>query len=99
MSHVSSQSLSEFRLKADETLDRINRTGEAELLTVDGEARAVLLSPQAFEALAREIELSRDVCSIRKSIAQINDGKFRDVDDALNSIRSELLDMKRKQSA
>lgn len=96
---MSSQSLNEFRLNADETLDRINRTGEAELLTVNGETRAVLLSPKAFDALAREIELSRDVASIRKSVAQIDEGKFRDVDVAFNSIRSELIEMKRKQSA
>jgi hypothetical protein len=35
------QSLTDFRLKAAETLERLNQTGEAEIITVNGEARAV----------------------------------------------------------
>jgi prevent-host-death family protein len=51
--------LSDFRQKAGETLDRINRTGNAEILTVNGEARAVLLSPAAYDEIARDAELTR----------------------------------------
>ena len=39
------QSLTDFRQNANQTLDRLGKTGEAEILTVNGEARAVLLSP------------------------------------------------------
>lgn len=52
------QSVTAFRQNATETLDRLARTGEAEVLTVDGEARAVLLSPAAYDAMVREARLS-----------------------------------------
>src|SRR5438874_2509301 len=52
------QSLTDFRQKATETLDRLNQTGEAEILTVNGEARAVLLSPAAYDELARDADPS-----------------------------------------
>src|SRR5665213_3489406 len=84
------QSLSDFRQKAAETLDRLNRTGEAEILTVNGEARAVLLSPAAFDELTREAQLTRDVAVIRKAMKQIDDGHGMEVDDVFSSIRAEL---------
>lgn len=88
------QSLTDFRQKATETLDRLNKTGEAEILTVNGEARAVLLSPAAFDDLAREALLTRDVAVIRKAMKEIDEGKGVDVDTAFQSIRAELLAMK-----
>lgn len=69
------QSLTDFRQKATETLDRINRTGMAEILTVNGEARAVLMSPAAYDELAREAELARDVAVIRRAAREIKEGK------------------------
>jgi len=88
------QSLSDFRQKAAETLDRLNRTGEAEILTVNGEARAVLISPAVYDELAREAQLTRDVTVIRRAMKEIDEGKGVDVDTAFQSIRAELLAMK-----
>jgi prevent-host-death family protein len=48
------QSLTDFRQKATETLNRLNKTGQAEILTVNGKARAVLLSPKGYDELARD---------------------------------------------
>ncbi len=72
------QSLDEFRRKATETLDRLSQTGEAEILTVDGEARAVLLSPAAYDELAEASNVSRDVTVIRQAVRELDDGKGRD---------------------
>ncbi|MCC6422671.1 MAG: type II toxin-antitoxin system Phd/YefM family antitoxin [Phycisphaerales bacterium] len=91
------QSLTDFRQKASETLERINRTGEAEILTVNGEAKAVLLSPVIYDELAREAQLSRDVAAMRRSREQIDQGKSRDVDAIFDDIRSRLLEMKKKR--
>lgn len=88
------QSLTDFRQKAAETLDRLNKTGEAEILTVNGEARAVLLSPAVYDELAREAQLTRDVTVIRQAMKEIDEGKGVDVDTAFQSIRNELLAMK-----
>src|SRR5580693_4961935 len=92
------QSLSDFRQKAGETLDRLNKTGEAEILTVNGEARAVLLSPAAYDELAREALLAYDAAAIRRSIQQFREGKGRDVNVFLDEVRAQLLAMKAAQS-
>ncbi len=88
------QSLTDFRQKATETLDRLNATGEAEILTVNGQARAVLLSPAVFDQLARDAQLTRDVAIIRKAIQQLDDGQGMAADEAMAPIRAKLLAMK-----
>lgn len=84
------QSLTDFRQNANQTLDRLGQTGEAEILTVNGEARAVLLSPAAFDALSRDAQLTRDVAVMRKAMREIRDGNGIDVDEAFGSLRKEL---------
>jgi PHD/YefM family antitoxin component YafN of YafNO toxin-antitoxin module len=91
------QSLSDFRQKATETLDRLARTGEAEILTVNGEARAVLLSPAAYDEIARDAELTRDVAAIRRAMKEFDEGKGRPVDDFFDEVRAKLLAMKAAQ--
>src|SRR5271156_6295529 len=88
------QSLSEFRKKAAETIARLNRTGDAEILTVNGEARAVLMSPAVYDELAREAQLARDVAVIQRSLKEIKEGKGRPVKEVFADIRAELLAMK-----
>lgn len=88
------QSLTDFRQKAAETLERLNRTGEAEILTVNGEAKAVLLAPAVYDELNREAQLTRDAAVIRKAMKQIDGGQGMEVDDVFNAIRAELLAMK-----
>jgi prevent-host-death family protein len=91
------QSLSDFRQKAGETLDRLNETGEAEILTVNGEARAVLLSPAAYDAMAREVLLVRDIAAIQLARQEFKDGKGKDVSVAFAELRAELLALKAKR--
>lgn len=91
------QSLTDFRAKASETIERINRTGEAEIITVNGEARAVLLAPAIYDELAREVELARDVAAIRKSMKQIAEGNRITAEELHRQLRGELLAMKAAQ--
>jgi prevent-host-death family protein len=84
------QSLTEFRQKASQTLERLNQTGDAEILTVNGEARAVLLSPAMYDELARDAQLRRDVAVMRTAIGQIERGKGQDAEKFLREVRSGL---------
>ena len=84
-------SLAEFRDAAVETLDRVNRTGEAEVITMDGEERAVLVSPRVYREMVREAQLARDVENIRISTAQIAAGQHQTVDEVSHEIRQMLL--------
>lgn len=99
VSTKNTQSLSDFRQKAAETLDRLNRTGEAEILTVNGEARAVLLAPAVYDELAREAQLSIDVANIRKAMKQIDEGDYKEAGVFFDELHAMLLDMKAKQQA
>lgn len=92
------QSLTDFRQKATETLERLNKTGEAEILTVNGEARAVLLAPAAYDELAREAQAARDAAVMREAVRQLKEGNSRDAGDVLNDLRRELLAKKKGKS-
>jgi PHD/YefM family antitoxin component YafN of YafNO toxin-antitoxin module len=92
------QSLSDFRKKAAETIDRLNQTGEAEILTVNGEARAVLVAPAVYDELAREALLARDVAAIRRSIKQLDAGQGSNSNTVFAELRAELLAMKESKA-
>lgn len=85
------QSLKDFGENAAATLARLNETGEAEILTVDGEACAVLLSPAAYVAMARNLDSSRDAAAIGRSMQQHRDGLSVDADVFFDELRSALL--------
>jgi PHD/YefM family antitoxin component YafN of YafNO toxin-antitoxin module len=91
------QSLSAFRKTAAETIARLNRTGDAEIITVNGEARAVLISPAVYDELAREAELSRDVAAIQRAMKELDEGKGVEAKVFFAELRSELLAMKAAQ--
>ena len=88
------QSLTDFRLKAAETLERLNQTGEAEIITVNGEARAVMLSPAAFDELAREAQLSRDLAVMRQAMKELDQGSCQEAGAFFDGLRAKLLAMK-----
>lgn len=88
------QSVSDFKTNYTRTLDRINRTGEAEILTQNGQARAVLLSPKAFDQLMDDAQLTRDVAMIRMSHAEYQRGEARLADEVFDELRGKLLAMK-----
>ncbi len=86
------QSLDQFGRTAAATVERVAQTGVAEVITVDGRPRAVLVSADAYDAMAREAQLSRDVAMMRQSMAEIAAGQGLDA-------RQELLAMKAAQQA
>jgi hypothetical protein len=88
------QSLTEFRQKATQTLERLNKSGDAEILTVNGDARAVLLSPTIYDELARDAQLSRDAAVMQTAIRQIEQGKGREAGEFFDELRAQLVTMK-----
>ena len=87
------QSLSEFRKTAAQTIARLNQTGEAEILTVNGEARAVLLSPTVYDEMAREIELARDAKAIHQAMEEIDQGKSQEAGKLFDGLAAKLAAM------
>ena len=91
------QSLSEFRKTAAQTIERLNKTGDAEILTVNGEGWPASMSPAVYDQLAREVEVARDVAAIRRSMKEFDEGKGRPVDEFFGELRAKLLAMKADQ--
>jgi prevent-host-death family protein len=93
------QSLDQFGRTAAATVERVAQTGVAEVITVDGRPRAVLVSADAYDAMAREAQLSRDVAMMRQSMAEIAAGQGLDARQVFDELRQELLAMKAAQQA
>lgn len=85
------QTVSDFRSNYAEVLERLNDTGDAEILTQNGEARAVMLSPRAYDELAEAADLARTMAAIERSRQEIAEGKGRTADEVLADGRSKLL--------
>ena len=66
--------------------------------TVNGEARAVLLSPAMYDELAREAELARDLAAIQRSRKEIKQVKTRELHSFFKELHGELLELKSRQS-
>ena len=90
-------SLSELQNTAEATIARLNETGDAEIITVDGQARAILLSPAAYEEMATAAETARDVATIRNAMKEFEEGKGRPVSEFSAALRAELMATKDKQ--
>lgn len=84
------QTLTAFNQNSAETVDRLNATDEAEVLTVNGEDRVVLLSPAAFDALSADHQLSVDVETIRRSMQQIDAGECCEATEFFDRLRQQL---------
>ncbi len=92
------QSLTDFRQKATETLDRLNETGDAEIITVNGVARAILLAPAIYDQLARESQLNTDISIMRQAMSELKAGKGRPADAVFNDLHNSLLTKKRNRA-
>ena len=86
---VNAQSVAEFQAQVVETFDRITRTGRAEMLTVDGEVKAVLLSPAAYDDLVGEQQLRLDVDMLREGIRQADAGQSVEAATFFDKLRAD----------
>lgn len=82
--------LSDFRQNATSHLDHLAQTGRAEVLTVNGEAKGVVMAPQTFERLMEEVELARSLATIDRSIDDIDAGRTKPAKQALRDIAKRL---------
>jgi prevent-host-death family protein len=72
-------SLSDFKSKASKMLDRIRKTHRPLVITQNGKAAAVLISPDDFDQLTDKVHLAeqaRQIAAIREGIKEADEGKF-----------------------
>lgn len=80
-------SLTDFKQNAQRHLRRLRSTGLPEVLTINGRAEAVVMTPQAYDRL---VDLAlRDVrAKISVGLKQADDGNLLDGDQALTARRA-----------
>jgi prevent-host-death family protein len=79
-------SLTDFKQNAQAHLDRLRETGRPEVLTVNGKAEAVIMSPETYDNLM-DVALKDVRAKIAEGLAQARAGKLIDGDTALQQRR------------
>ena len=86
------KSVTEFRSRIRDHLTRLKATGRAEVLTVNGEAEGVVMSPETFQQLLDDAEYGRSIRLIRRSIQEFSEGKGIPADAVFAELREKLDD-------
>lgn len=82
--------LSDFRQNATAHLDRLAKEGTAEVLTVNGEAKGVVMAPATFDELAGKAALIDSLAMIDRGMQDVRAGKGEDFREAIRGIADQL---------
>jgi PHD/YefM family antitoxin component YafN of YafNO toxin-antitoxin module len=80
-------SLSDFQRNTKAHVKRLKKTGDAEVLTVNGKAELVVLSAEAFQEWADKVDEAEAIEGVRRGLAEMEAGKGRSVREAFEAIR------------
>jgi prevent-host-death family protein len=83
-------SFTEHRRRLREHLEQVRRTGRPLYVTTNGEAAAVVMSPEAYDALADRAELADSLAQLDRSAADIHAGRTTPAKSALKRLADEL---------
>ena len=81
--------LSDFRQNAPVHLDQLAETGRVEILTVDGEAKGVVMAPHVFDRMADQIEQAEITAALRRGFADIAAGRVRPAEEFYRELVAE----------
>jgi len=82
--------LSDFRANATAHLDRLAKTGAIEVLTVNGEAKGVVMAPRVFDEMAERIERLEIMASVKRGLDDAAAGRTRPARTAIEKLAGEL---------
>ena len=80
-------SLTEFQRNAKEHLERLRRTGQPQVLTVNGKAALVVQDAASYQRLLDEKERLEAMVGIRRGIEAMKRDETRPLEDALNDLK------------
>ena len=83
-------SLTDFRNNAKDHLDRLAKTNQPEVLTVNGQAKVVVLSPQSYEELVADAQYARNLRAIRRGLEAVKQGRTIPAEDVFAEVRQML---------
>lgn len=77
--------VSDFKAQAADWLRRVAETGQPLVITQNGKAAGVLLSPAEFDRLS---ERARFVTAVEEGLADADAGRLRDHEDVVTRMRA-----------
>lgn len=83
-------SFTEHRRHLRDHLRQVRETGRPLYITTNGETDAVVLSPQAYDALAEKAELAESLAMIDRSMEDVAENRTQAAKPALKKIADEL---------
>ena len=83
-------SFTEHRKNLRDHFRQVRETGRPLFITTNGETNAVVLSPEAYDALADKAELAESLAMIDRSMEDIRTGRTQPAKPALKKIADEL---------
>ena len=83
-------SFTEHRRKLRDHIQQVRETGRPLYVTTNGETDAVVLSPDAYDALADKAELAESLAMIDRSAEDVREGRTQPATPALRKIAEEL---------
>ena len=83
-------SFTELRNSLRPQLDRVRTSGRPLFVTTNGQAEAVLLSPEVFDELVGKAELVESLASIERGVEDAKAGRVRPMRDGIRQIADEL---------
>jgi prevent-host-death family protein len=83
-------SFTEHRRNLRDHLKQVRETGRPLFITTNGETDAVVLSPEAYDALADKAELAESLAMLDRSVEDVAAGRTQAAKPALRRIADEL---------
>ncbi|MEE9390933.1 MAG: type II toxin-antitoxin system Phd/YefM family antitoxin [Planctomycetota bacterium] len=83
-------SFTEHRQHLRDHFQQIKETGRPLYITTNGRTDAVLLSPEAYDALAEKAEMMETLAALDRGMEDVRAGRGRDMKEALRDIADEL---------
>lgn len=90
--------LDHFKRQTAEFRERLKKTGQPEVLTVDGKPALVVQDAEAFEKLLDRLEELESLEAIRESFAQFEAGQGIPAEEVFAELRREAAERRAKHS-
>ena len=82
--------LAEFQRGAREHIQRLQETGQPEVLTVDGNEEIVIQSADAYRELLDRVDRAEAIAGIQRGLSSIRRGVGVPAEEALDGLRARL---------
>ena len=79
-------SLTEFQRNAKEHVERLSRTGQPQVLTVNGKAAVVVQDAAAYQKLLDNFDRLDALEGIRRGLEDMKAGRVRPLKDVMNEL-------------